>query len=231
MKRWLAMLMCLAIAPAIAEAQAPPPWKYPTTLANDPNTSRLFFAPTGRALKRGEAYLGVYEAMLPSVQIGITDRVSLGGGMFWLRLGASGPPFWITPKIQVLNSAKTSASIGTISIFNGGGGAAGVAYGVVTHGDTDGAVTIGGGYTYHRAPDHTARSPLIMIGAEHRVRSGLKVITENYKFDGGGVLGGGLRYYSDQWSADFGVMVSIAMSSGFSPLVDAGPVINIARRF
>ena len=41
---------------------------------DDSNPTRLFFAPTGRALKRGESYLGVYEIMLPFVQYGITDR-------------------------------------------------------------------------------------------------------------------------------------------------------------
>ena len=46
----------------------------------DPNPTRLFFAPTGRSLKKGEAYFGVYEILLPFVQVGITDRISIGGG-------------------------------------------------------------------------------------------------------------------------------------------------------
>src|SRR5712692_9592438 len=39
----------------------------------DPHNTRLFFAPTARALRRGEGYAGVYEVVLPFVQVGITD--------------------------------------------------------------------------------------------------------------------------------------------------------------
>lgn len=231
-KRWLPMLMCLVMAPLLAEAQTVPPWKYPTTLASDPNTSRLFFAPTGRALKRGEAYVSVFEALLPSVQVGITDRLSLGGGVFWIPLGEHSRPFWITPKLQVLNTGKTSAAIGAINIFNAGGANKdGIAYGVVTHGGAGGAVTLGGGYAYSGSSSRTRRSPLVMLGAEREVRTGLKLVTENYKFDGGGLVGGGLRYYSDKWSADFGMMVAIAHRPGFSLAAGAAPVINITRRF
>jgi len=46
----------------------------------DPNPTRLFFGPTARALKQGAAYVGVYEILLPFVQIGITDRISVGAG-------------------------------------------------------------------------------------------------------------------------------------------------------
>lgn len=46
----------------------------------DPHDTRLFFAPTARSLKRGEGYVGVYEIFLPFVQVGVTDRFSIGGG-------------------------------------------------------------------------------------------------------------------------------------------------------
>ena len=46
----------------------------------DPNNTRLFFGPTGRALPRGQVYLGMYEFVMPFVQVGITDRFSIGGG-------------------------------------------------------------------------------------------------------------------------------------------------------
>jgi hypothetical protein len=101
------MLMWLAMTPAMAGAQSLPPWKYPTTLASDPNTSRLFFAPTGRALKRGEAYVSVFEGLLPSIQIGVTDLFSIGGGTPIIPFEGASRPFWITPKLQVLNTAKT----------------------------------------------------------------------------------------------------------------------------
>ena len=41
----------------------------------DPNPTRLFFGPTGRPLKRGDVYLGVYEIFIPFVQVGLTGRL------------------------------------------------------------------------------------------------------------------------------------------------------------
>src|SRR5262245_40914442 len=73
----------------------------------DQNRTRLFFGPTGRSLKQGEAYLGVYEFLLPFVQVGITDRISFGGGTPLFFGEGSGRPFWITPKVQVLHSGGT----------------------------------------------------------------------------------------------------------------------------
>ena len=70
----------------------------------DPNPTRLFFAPTGRSLKQGEAYFGVYEVLLPFVQVGITDRISIGA-RHAAHLGDVERPIWVTPKAQVHGDA------------------------------------------------------------------------------------------------------------------------------
>ena len=46
----------------------------------DPNGTRLAFGPTARAVPRGQAYLAVYQGIVPFVQVGVTDRFSIGGG-------------------------------------------------------------------------------------------------------------------------------------------------------
>ena len=48
-------------------------------LPQDSHNTRLMFAPTARSLRRGEGYVGVYY-VLPFVQVGVTDRLSIGGG-------------------------------------------------------------------------------------------------------------------------------------------------------
>jgi hypothetical protein len=54
-------------------------------------------------LARGQTYLGVYEFLMPFVQIGVTDRVSIGGGTPLLFGFDDGDrPFWITPKVQIV---------------------------------------------------------------------------------------------------------------------------------
>src|SRR5687767_6535292 len=40
----------------------------------DPNPTRLFFAPTGRSLRAGDGYVGVYMILFPMAAYGITDR-------------------------------------------------------------------------------------------------------------------------------------------------------------
>lgn len=193
----------------------------------DPNTTRLFFAPTGRSLKRGEAYFGVYEVFMPFVQVGVTDRISIGGGTP-LIFGDIERPFWLTPKVQIVNSARTSASIGVIHFFNvNEDGGAGIAYGSVTHGGDDAAITIGAGYGYERSYEEDGNgAPLLMIGGEKRTSRRLKIITENYVFRHGGLASVGLRFFGEKLSADFGLVVPLD-----SDIFVAFPMINIVRRF
>ena len=79
----------------------------------DPNATRLFFGPTGRAMEKGQVYVGVYEFLMPFVQVGITDRLSIGGGTpLIFGIDDWNRPFWITPKLQVFHSASTNISVG-----------------------------------------------------------------------------------------------------------------------
>jgi hypothetical protein len=191
----------------------------------DPNPTRLFFAPTGRSLKKGEAYFGVYEVIMPFVQVGVTDRFSIGGGTP-LIFGDFTHPFWVTPKLQIVNSGRTEASVGVLHFFNIDHANVGIAYGVITQGSADSAFTIGGGYAYARGDDHDGGAPVLMVGGEHRVSKRIKLVTENYVFDGGGLASGGLRLFGEKLSADFG-LVSPLDGDGFYLF----PMINIVRKF
>src|SRR4051794_22638281 len=110
----------------------------------DPNNTRLLFGPTGRAIPKGEVYLGVYESVAPFVQVGITDTFSVGGGTpLIFEAGGWDRLFWVTPKLQVYSDGRTHASVGLFHGFAGHDGA-GIAYGVVTHETQGGAFTVGG---------------------------------------------------------------------------------------
>lgn len=84
----------------------------------------------------------------------------------------SAHPFWVTPKVQVLSTQSTQAAGGVMHFLNVGDGHLGIAYAVVTRDSTDTALT---------------------VGAEHRASRGLKLVTENYMFNGGGIATGGIR--------------------------------------
>ncbi|MGE0863461.1 MAG: hypothetical protein AB7P34_06120 [Vicinamibacterales bacterium] len=175
----------------------------------DPNPTRLFFAPTGRSLEQGQAYFGVYEVLLPFVQYGITDRISIGGGTPLVFGTGSGQPFWVTPKVQVWNARSTEASIGVLHFVNMGDFNAGIAYAVITRGTPDAAATIGAGYAYASEDKSRAGAPVVMLGAEKRLSKRLKFVTENYWFSGAGLASGGFRLMGERLSADIGLVSPI----------------------
>jgi hypothetical protein len=201
------------------EADDEAPW--PT----DPNPTRLLFGPTGRSLKRGEAYLDVYGISIPYVQVGLTDGISIGAGTPLLLPGlAPGEVFWISPKVRVFSGKKTDAAVGVLHTSTGRADNFGIVYGVVTRGTLDTAVTVGLGYTYRSGRD--AHAPLVMVSGEKRVTRVVKVITENYIGRGGGFAMGGVRVLNRRVSADFGLGRLLGTEWPF-PV----PVIRFSYRF
>lgn len=192
---------------------------------SDPNKTRLFFAPTGHSLKKGETYLGVYEFLMPFVQVGVTDRFSIGGGtplVFgideWER------PFWITPKLQVVRTTQTQVSVGVLHAFDTDGDGGGVAYVVGTHGGAAGSFTIGGGLGYATGG---GQSGVVMVGGERTVRRNMKIITENYIWKGGnGIASAGIRFFGGRLSADLALGIPIGAGEFF-----AFPIVNFVYVF
>lgn len=187
----------------------------------DPNATRLFFGPTGRTLKRGQTYLGMYEMILPFVQVGVTDRISIGGGTpLMFGGGESGRPFWITPKVQLISGPKTQVSVGAFHGFSGGDGGdyGGIAYVVGTRGNTASSFTIGAGVAYSGGGD---RAPVVMVGGERQFRRNMKFVTENYLWKGGeGVVTGGVRFFGERLSADLALALPIADFFIIAPVVN-----------
>ena len=67
---------------------------------SDMHRSRLFFAPTGRSLEKGQVSVGVFEFLAPFIQVGVTDDFSVGGGTpLVFGIQDFDRPFWITPKV------------------------------------------------------------------------------------------------------------------------------------
>jgi hypothetical protein len=192
----------------------------------DPNPTRLFFGPTARSLKQGAGYFGIYEIVLPFVQVGLTDRISFGAGTPLIFGDGSARPFWITPKVQVYASESVQASVGVMHFLNVGDGNLGIAYVVGTRGTTDSAVTGGVGYAYDRSYDSKNGAAVAMIGAEHRITRGMKILTENYIFNGGGILTGGVRWLGERFSADLALVVPTDGST-----IVAFPLVNVVYSF
>lgn len=190
---------------------------------DDPHATRLFFAPTGRSLPAGEGYFGVYELFFPFLTYGITDRVTVTGGTPVFP-GAVGEFAYLGPKVLIVDASRTQLSAGVLAgIFDGG--VSGVAYGVGTWGDTDGAVTAGAAWGFFSGEGNSDVSdrPLLMLGGEARTGRRTKVLTENYFIPGESVaaVSGGIRFWGERLSADAGLAAIIGEETGCClPLVN-----------
>jgi hypothetical protein len=158
------------------------------------------------------------------VQVGVTDRFSIGGGSpLVFGIDEFERPFWITPKLQVFDTGKAQAAVGVLHVFSGAGESAGIGYGVATFGSEDNAITAGAGVAY----DGDDQGALFMVGGERRVRSNLKLISENYITKGGnGIVSGGLRFIGGRLSADLALAVPIGLDDLY-----AFPVVNFMYVF
>lgn len=195
----------------------------------DPTATRLFFAPTGRALSRGEGYVGVYELFFPFVTFGVTDRFTIAGGTPIIP-EAIGEFAYVAPKLLLVDGPNTAISVGVFAgLFDGG--TAGILYGVGTWGDRDNAVTAGAGWGYFagNGEREISNDPLFMVGGETRVGRRVKLITENYFVAGESIalISGGLRIWGERLSADGGLGAGLGEGESFCCI----PVVNFVYSF
>jgi hypothetical protein len=191
----------------------------------DPNPTRLFFGPTARSLKKGEGYVGSFFYIMPTVQVGITDRLSIGGGTP-LVFGGGEFPIWVTPKFQIYDSPKAAVAVGALHFLNIDDHSMGIAYAAGTFGSRDDAVTVGVGWAYASNNRSDEGSAVVMIGGERRASRRIKWITENYIWNGGGFVSGGVRFLGESLSADLGLVSPLGIDELF-----VFPVMNFVWKF
>jgi len=190
----------------------------------DQNGTHLMLGPTARTLRQGQFSVDLSAIVGgPLVEVGFTNRVSMGVGAPLLIPGIRpGSAFVVTPKVRVFTAQKTDASVGVAHASGADGQQHGFAYGVVTRGSRDAAVTGGLGFTY--AGDHGEnRHAVGMLSGEKRVSTGHKVIAEGFMGRDGGVLSVGARAMRGHVSVDYGLATFFADGQSF-----AAPVFRIA---
>src|SRR5687768_3555615 len=114
----------------------------------DPNYSRLLFAPTGRPLKKGDGYFSDYELLFPGVAFGLTDNLSLAGGISVIPgIGLDEQLFYISPKAGFDLGDRASVAAGALLAGVGGtegsGGSAYIGFVVGTFGGPRRSLTVG----------------------------------------------------------------------------------------
>jgi hypothetical protein len=85
---------------------------------------------------------------------------------------------------------------------------------------------VGVGWAYANTNRNDEGAVVAMLGGERRISPRVKLITENYVFNGGGILSGGIRFLGDSLSADLGLFVPLGAGE-----VIALPIVNFVWKF
>jgi hypothetical protein len=199
----------------------------------DPNRTRLLFAPTGRMLEKGEGYFADYYVFFPTVNYGISNRVSLGGGMSLFPTGSLADQlYFFTPKIGIRQTNRFNLAAGALVIRipefedddedDDESPVVSVLYGVGTWGGTDRHLTLGFGYGM--VDTEPADRPLLMLGGVSRLSRRTALISENWMMPGVDniLVSYGIRLFTENLSVDLALLNTIGEDSLFPgvPYVD-----------
>jgi hypothetical protein len=197
----------------------------------DPNSTRLFFAPTARPLKSGQGYFADYELFFPYFAIGVTDFLALGGGMT-LFPGAEYQLYYLAPKISPLRLDKFSLAGGVL--FMGATSSAwdfgnfGIVYGVGTYGSRSQGLTVGVGWGF--SGEEIANNPILLLGGEIQLSNNVKLLTENWIIFGGrySPVSFGIRFFGKNLAADIGLIYPADLETHGFPFI---PWLGFAYNF
>jgi hypothetical protein len=188
-------------------------WDGSNFVKQDPNSSRLLFAPTARTLKAGKGYFADYELFLPFVAVGLTDFITISGGVSLIP-GAKEQLLYFAPKIALVQDTYGGLSAG-VFYMHIEKHSFGIAYGVGTYGSRTAGVTFGLGYGF--ADGEFAKSPVVMLGGEAQLSNSVKLVSENWIFPEikGALISFAVRFFGDHLAADFGLMTSTEAEGSF----------------
>lgn len=186
----------------------------------NPHATRYFFMTNGYGLRKGEAYYQNTWVLFNQMSYGITDHITIGGGVLPLFLFAGAPtPVWITPKVAIpIVKDKINASAGMIlGHVLGEGVSFGIAYGDFSIGNRDNNLTIGGGWAF--SDSQWADNPTLTLSGMTRVGRKTYLLTENYYigFSEGssfGIFSAGGRSVQKRLAVDYGLIIPIGADLG-----------------
>jgi len=149
----------------------------------NPQATRYFWAPNAYGLKKGEGYYQNIYVFWNQVSYGITDYITIGGGIIPTFLFGAATPVFLTPKVSI-PVVKDKFNIGGGMLLGTVLGdvsddiSFGIAYGLSTFGSRDSNISISLGYGY--AGGDWANSPLINVSGMKRTSKRFYILSENY---------------------------------------------------
>lgn len=145
----------------------------------NPNATRYFFAPSAIPLKKQEGYYQNAYLLANSVNVGVTNNITIGGGVVIPLL------FYVTPKVSfkvAKNFYLGGGILFTQSFISGFGLSAGIGYGLATYGSYEHNVTIGAGYGYAKFNTEYKNTPMpiVTLNGMTRIAKKISLVTENW---------------------------------------------------
>jgi hypothetical protein len=198
----------------------------------NPNATRLFFGPTAHMLKAGEGYFSDTYLFFPQMVVGLTDNITLGGGMsLFPGGGMDNQIYYLMPKIGVSLDDRLSLAGGALVInvpwVEDDSYTVGVVYSVFTAGNRNRNFSAGLGYGF--ADGEMADKPLVMLGGEYRLSRRVSFVSENWIFPGmeEPLVSGGFRFFGE------GIAVDLALVNvlGEDMLMPGIPFIDFVYNF
>jgi len=149
------------------------------------NGNRLFFAPTARGLRQGEATLQDVNVYLVGLNYGLTRNISIGGyASLAPGLSPNQQLLVLTPKVSLPISEKVHVGAGLLYArvpkfdSNDNANGVGIGYGVVTYGSADNNLTFGLGYGFVNGD--IGSTPVLQLGGQVRISRRVSLVSENY---------------------------------------------------
>jgi hypothetical protein len=117
---------------------------------DNPLATRFYWSANGYGLRKGEGYYQNAWVFFNQFSVGLSDNISLGGGLMPLfLLGGTPTPVWISPKISIpISRDKFNLGTGVLlgTVIGEQNATFGLIYGITTFGSKDKNVSIGMGY-------------------------------------------------------------------------------------
>ncbi|MDF2436032.1 MAG: hypothetical protein K0Q95_408 [Bacteroidota bacterium] len=187
----------------------------------NPNSTRYLFAPSAFQLKKGEGYYQNIYGAGNAVNYGLSDHLTIGGGL----LGPVG--VYVNTKLGFKIHDMVHIGVGAIAgnaLFpvNGNNLGVGLGFGVLTLGNYDHNITLGGGYGFINSGGTTGamEKPVFVANGMARVGKKFALVSENWIIN---VNGPGLFKNDEHKGSHYDTFFSYAFRyMGENSTLDAG---------
>lgn len=175
----------------------------------NPNSTRYLFGPSAFPLNKGEGYYQNTYLFLNSFNVGVTNNISVGGGIELIStFGSKTPIFFLTPKASFRVKENFSLAGGVLyasipEIEGPYRSNIGILYSVGTIGNIEDNFTFGLGWGF--IDEEITERPILTFSGMTRIGPKASLITENWfvPADGYyGVISYGIRFFGEKLAVD-----------------------------